>query len=198
MLKTKLNFNDFPELAEYLLNNCVFKVKNNLFRICEIEFYYFGDDHEDQYVHCNDDQLENGKIYFHKMKNSYKSGTFKGMDIALSNGKSYFGVLIRALYDLENKIMINGPSKSVDKVLEILGFHNVLSLMESRNFKLIDINSNDDIEIKDHVYDVTEKIYCGTRIGLSDKYPEYKIKEYRFVIMKKLVKKEIRKLKEFR
>lgn len=34
----------------------------------------------------------------------------------------------------------------------------------------------------------------GTRIGLSDKYPEWKNVEYRFVIKKEFIKKEKSKL----
>jgi len=39
-----------------------------------------------------------------------------------------------------------------------------------------------------------EQIFIGPRIGLSDKYPEYKNKLYRFLIYKNLIKKQKTKL----
>jgi hypothetical protein len=59
----------------------------------------------DEYTHCNDDQLKYGYWYFHKFPNgSYKGGTFKGLDITLGNNKDkYCGILIRSIYDIENK-----------------------------------------------------------------------------------------------
>ena len=87
----------FAEYAEKLLNNTILKVKDDSYRICEIEMYYCNDEHPDAYTHCDPLQLENGKFYAHRFKNkTFKSGTYKCMDIAYGDAdtKTYFGILI--------------------------------------------------------------------------------------------------------
>jgi hypothetical protein len=45
MFKPEYKISDFPELAEYILNNIVINVSDTLFRLCEIEFYYWTTEH---------------------------------------------------------------------------------------------------------------------------------------------------------
>ena len=196
MLKQKLDHNCFKDLAEYLLEEVIIKVKDKKYRICEIEFYYYSDDHLDEYVHKDKDQLENGKIYFHKKGGNYKSGTFKGMDLVLSQGKdNYFGILIRAIYDIDEDNFISGPCNSVNEILNILGYDNVKSYMESRKHKLVDFHGKDDITVCEYELE-SEDIYVGSRIGLNkDKNEDFFDKKYRYVTMINQVKKEKRKLK---
>src|SRR5271155_2214746 len=105
--KTTISSDDFDEIADLLLNKTLLSTKDNTYRICEIEFYLYDDEHKDEYTHKNDDQSKYGKFYFHKYKNgTYKSGTYKGMDITLGQEDTYCGILIRSVYNIENKKMI--------------------------------------------------------------------------------------------
>lgn len=190
--------NDFYKISNKILNQLILNVKNKKFRICEIEMYLRTDTHPDLYVHSNSDQLNFGKFYFHKYYNgTYKSGTWKGMDIVLGGPNKYFGILVRSMMDLESGEFIEGPCKCVNKILEQFGFGNVSELFESRpnNQEQISI---DDVDLKLEINDQLEikKIFTGTRIGLSDKYPEYKNKQYRFVIYENKIKKEKKNLIE--
>jgi len=54
---------------------------------------------------------------------------------------------------------------------------------------------NNYIYLNDHKFN-KEIIYSGPRIGLSDKHMEWKTINYRFVIMKPLIKKQKRSLVE--
>lgn len=182
---------DFTEVANDILNNSVLNIKGKKFRILEVEFYLFKDDFQDYYTHRDSIQLEYGKIYFHKINGrSYKSGTFKCMDFVFGDKKinKYCGMLIRAMLDLEKNEAIVGPCKCVEKLLSEFSCNNVKELENKKEF-LIDLRKDSDIKLRTKTFD-KEELYIGPRIGLGDKYPNWKDKLYRFVIMKQYVKKE--------
>lgn len=177
----------FEDIAEIILNNYLLTIKNKKYRLCEIEFYKNDDSHPDTYTHANPDQKTFGKFYFHKYKNnSYKSGTYKGMDLTFGNEKCYFGVLIRSLLDIDTNEFIEGPCRCVNKLLEIMNCKTVSDL------KIKDLISFDDPNISFTFVNnfKKEKVFKGPRVGLSDKYPEYKLKKYRFVTHLLKIKKQ--------
>jgi len=92
----------FGEIADKLMNEYVLAVgnKKQFYRIAEIEFYFKGVDgvHPDTFTHCDDFQRANGQWYFHRSGNSYRGGTYKGLDLAFGKGeKGHGGILIRSL-----------------------------------------------------------------------------------------------------
>lgn len=182
---------DFIMIADKILNNSELVVGETRFRICEIEFYYRNEEHNDEYVHSHKNQLEFGKFYFHRYHNgSYKSGTYKGMDLAFGDvsKKLYCGILIRSIQDLKTGDFIEGPCRSVNKILETLGFPDVKTFMQSRN-EPVQIYSPGPIQLV-HIPLQKEEIYCGPRVGLSDKYPNFKTVDYRFATQIKKIKKQ--------
>ncbi len=193
------NFND---IAQDILNGKVLRVKDKIFRICEIEFYLHSEEHPDEYVHQSPDQLKNGSFYFHRYKNgAYKSGTYKGLDITFGDEekKIYFGVLIRSIREVASEDLeavnpvIEGPCRSVNKILELYDCKSVdeftdgVTLNIDNNFRNFVLETR---ETKDE-----DKILVGPRIGLSNKYPEYKDKPYRYVLAGQGIKKEAKSLK---
>jgi len=64
-----------------------------------------------------------GVWYFHRKGGTYKSGSFKGMDLACGDkaGNVFAGLLLRAVIDPLDKL-IEGPCLVVDKILELNGF----------------------------------------------------------------------------
>lgn len=188
-LATHENFN---EISNILLNKSILIVKDKKFRLCEIEFYYCDNDHKDDYTHCSDDQLDFGIFYFHKYKNgTYKSGTYKGLDLTFGNREknTYFGILIRSIMDLDSNEFTEGPCKCVNKILEQFNFTTVNEFMNNKPSKL---------NIYDEKYEIylsecdlkDQDIFVGPRVGLSDKYPEYLNKNYRYAILTKSIKKQ--------
>ena len=206
---------DFPKIANMLLNNFLLELpllsKKRTFRICEVEFYLWAkDSHEDNYVHCSEDQLQWNSFYFHRHKNgTYKSGTYKGMDLSFGIPEMgiYFGVLIRTIMDLSTGEIIEGPCRSVNKILELYQCHDVkefrkkfkqfeelkifgeefpLRLIPRGKFKKEKVNF-----FKKHPEKyVEDQMYSGPRIGLSNKFPAYKDKCYRYVVFKNKIKKK--------
>lgn len=93
--------------------------------------------------------------------------------------------------DVESGEFIEGPCRCVNKVLEQFGVKTVSEMFENR------INKTEQISLSDTDLMITEKndllqkeIFVGRRIGLSDKYPSFKDKLYRFVIYENKIKKE--------
>jgi len=191
------NYKNFNKIADTLLNDTLLIVKNNRFRICEIEFYYKGEEHEDKYTHCTDDQLSFLSFYFHKYKNgTYKAGTYKGMDLTFGNEKDiYYGVLVRSMLDLDSNEFIEGPCRCVNKILELNECKTVKDFLDNKKLPLKLYSTNQNIYIRD--YNTQEKkeikkeqIYIGPRVGLSDKYPKFVNLNYRYAIMIKKIKKQ--------
>ena len=124
---------------------------------------------------------------------TYKGGTFKGCDITMGGENMFFGILIRSMYDIKNNTMICGPCNCVNMILALNNCNNVNEFMKTRQEPLDAVS---DIGFRFVKSDIIFKddIYMGSRIGLSDKYPEWKNKLYRFVSRINLIKKEKKKL----
>jgi len=185
------------KIAKALLMKYVMVVGNKEFRICEIEFYVKNNNHDDKYTHGDSHQKTYGKWYFHRYPNgSYKSGTYKGLDLTFGNNDTFFGILIRSIYDNETDEMIDGPCKVVNKILLLNDneVHDVKEYMENRSSPL-SARSTKNFYLKRKNLPL-ERIYKGPRIGLSDKYPDWKNINYRFVIKKNYIRKNKRNLIE--
>lgn len=181
----------FSSMANRLLNECYLLINKRKYRLVEIEFYLKSDHHPDPYAHCNEDQLIMHAFYFHRFKNgTYKAGNYKGLDLSFGDAEtnSFFGILIRAIQDIKTSTITEGPCNCVNKILaaydcasimEFTGGENLNIFENKHNFKLVPTNS-----LKKEV------IAAGPRIGLSDKYPDYQKRSYRFVIYKNRIKKQ--------
>lgn len=196
---------NFHEIANTILNKILIVAGTKLYRVCETEFYLFGKKHHDYYTHRSVEQSMKCKFYFHKYHNgTYKSGTYKGIDITIGcdNPKTFFGCLIRSIYDIKTHEFVEGPCNCVNKILSNFNCSNVNDFMHSVNDntkipldiydtsnKIYIIDSNDKLLNK-------EQLYCGNRIGLSDKYPKYQNKSYRFAIMIQNIKKQRKSLQK--
>lgn len=162
------------------------------YRICEIEFYVRNESHNDEYVNQDESQMTYGKWYFHRTKTgNYKGGTYKGIDLTLGDvdSNTYFGVSIRSIYSEEDDEFIEGSCRSVNKILELNSCKNVKEYMESRSDPP-SARSTKNFYIKRCKGLKKHEVHSGPRIGLSKKYPDFKDKPYRYVIMKDSVKKD--------
>lgn len=186
------DYHHFDELADILLNKTLLNVGTRTYRLCEIEFYYKGNGHEDHYTHCSDEQRLKGKLYFHKYKTGvYKSGTYKGLDITLSpDNIAYFGILIRSIQDQTTHEFIEGPCRSVNAILGQFGFQTVNDFVAGKKVPLDIYDTTYQLYLIDTPSLKHESIYHGPRIGLSDKYPEYQNLNYRYATLINNIKKK--------
>ena len=191
MFKNNYTADDFDKLANYILNNITINSNGTKFRLCEIEFYYYNETHKDEYVHKSLDQKQYGKFYFHKFHNgTFKAGTFKGLDIVLGRSNTYFGVLIRSIKNIDTSEFIEGSCNVANKLLSYFNVSNVKELFVQHYPDVEQISITDDkLKLEKITLDL-EPVYCGPRIGLSDKYPEFKDKNYRYAICIDKIKKQ--------
>jgi hypothetical protein len=195
---------DYQEINQALLDRIAKSILNKHqiingdkeFRICEIEFYIMNESHNDEYTHQDEHQMTYGKWYFHRTQaGNYKSGTYKGVDLTLGNAdsKTHFGVLIRSICsntgDEHTDKLVEGPCKTVNHILELNGCKDVKEFMVDRADPLY-ARSTKNFHIKRCTRLKKYDVYSGPRIGLSKKYPEYKDRSYRYVIMKDGIKKD--------
>lgn len=117
----------FTRIAEVLLNRTVLVVNGASHRLIEIEFYYNITGHADDFAHSHPLQALSGRWYFHRTGESYRGGSFKGLDLALGDGVGYGGVLLRGLEKPDGTI-IDGPSLLVDYLLKTTRHTSIVDL----------------------------------------------------------------------
>ena len=194
ILQTPFVPENFPYLADRILNYTLLMANGHPHRICEVEFYLNSAQHRDLYVHGHDDQTKKGTWYFHRHNNgTYKNANYKGVDIALGTGgqqPTYAAILIRSVIDINQLQFIEGPCNTVHHILALSGADSVMTFTENQCLDVLN-NKHGFVLVEGNPTEI-EPILYGPRIGLSDKYPEYRDKKYRFVIGP--VKKERKKL----
>lgn len=173
----------FKMFATYLLKQFKLKIGDAICSIEEVEIYYNSADHKDEYTHKNKDQLTNSMWYFHQYQNgSYKNGTYRGMDITFGNGKDiYGGALIRSISNTTDNEFVMGPCNTVNYILKKTGCAEIADLVKKmKNLEVLNEKNPYYLTIQP-TQDANICIFTGPRVGLSLKYPEYLIKEYRYL-----------------
>ena len=186
----------FAKISNYIFSNVCIRAGDKKFRIYEIEFYSRTNEHKDEYTHKNPLQKKFGKWYFHQTKKgNYKGGTFKGLDMTFGEDNEdedkniYFGILIRSIFNESDKKFITGPCNSVNALLKEFKCSNVKEYMKNREKDQDLVSENEkNLHIIIEKRDISE-IYKGPRIGLSDKYLEWRDIHYRFSQTNKIKKK---------
>ena len=180
----------FTTLANRILNGMVLCANDTTYRICEVEMYLKSSTHLDRYVHGHSDQKNFGHFYFHKFPNgTLKAGTFKGVDLALGNANTYFGVLIRSIQNVDTGEFTEGSCNCVNKILSEFRVTTVKEFLEDLSITGQVAMDHPKLRMAPYRLDI-EEIYTGPRIGLSDKYPDFRDLPYRFVIKINNIKKK--------
>jgi len=149
--------------------------------IVEVECYHQSPSHPDPFVHCHSDQLTSDCWYFHKMRKSYRSGTYKGLDYTFGGPEEYGGILIRSV--IHDGGLIEGPCKVVNLLLELSGVSSIDDLVSFDSKPLSAIGFSG-LYIVDYISE--HDVVTTPRVGLSlsgDKPLkfEYIMKPYRYI-----------------
>lgn len=191
----KLQFNSYHEIFDYLanilLNKVILKVHNTSIRITEIEFYlHDSTNHPDPFVHCHNDQKTYLSFYFHKFGDSFKSGTFKGVDITFGDNDVYAGILLRSIYDTINDVNIEGSCNVVNYILKLSNLDSIGKLIENQPLNSSSLLSVQKIDESQRIYCLNEEIslfhiFQGPRVGLTykndiDENLKYITQNYRY------------------
>jgi hypothetical protein len=169
----------FAEIANRLLNATDFVVAGGRYRFAELEMYYSGWGHPDLFAHRDPVQLEDGRWYFHRTRGEYRGGSFKGLDLALGDGASYFGILIRTVVKHDDTVL-DGPCVTVDHLLVQTKTATVAALDGVINARSI-WDATSPLHIVEAAKPRTSTVYQCSRVGLSLKKAKGKADAPRFV-----------------
>src|SRR5262245_4288513 len=117
----------FHDVATCLLGPCRLRAAGSVVRLVEIEFYYDSQEHPDPFTHRHAEQATSARWYFHRIGESYRGGSFKGIDLTFGNSSAHGGILIRSLETPEGRLVV-GPSLCVDYLLTATGSSSVAAL----------------------------------------------------------------------
>jgi len=189
---------DFVDLAEQILNCHLLSIYNPNkkewfnYQFYEIEFYLNSSRHPDPFVHKDKQQLSNSEWYFHKAKangENYKGGTFKGLDFTFGAEGKYGGILIRAIYNLSENEVIEGPCNTVNHILKMTSAETIIDLVDKMNN--LKIFENNYLKIIPHKNKLSQEVYASRRVGLKEeKDPNFARAEYRFLTNPSKIKKD--------
>lgn len=150
-----------------------------------------GNVHNDTFTHGDSLQLKNGCWYFHRFGKSFKSGTYKGLDLAFGREeqKIYGGILIRAIEPVAGEF-IEGPCRSVDTILRLNSSKDeqmteVKHLVPKEDFSWNAFNPESRLYLREASEKFKTRILRAPRVGLTlNKYDEFKetywMSDYRF------------------
>lgn len=169
----------FAELTSHLMNRCDFVVAGERYRFAELEVYYSGGAHSDLFAHRDPVQLEDGNWYFHRTRGEYRGGSFKGLDVALGDGASYFGILIRTVVKPDGKLL-DGPCVMVDHLLAQTKTGSVAALDGVINGRKI-WDATSPLHIVEAEAPRAAGVFTCSRVGLSLKKAKGKLDASRFV-----------------
>lgn len=194
LLYDPLGLTTYDEKFSFIANNLIQCMYLNIsgvkYSFIEVEFYLYTDDHKDIYTHRDADQAIPENWYFHKSHGgSYKGGTYKGLDITFgySKKKSYGGILIRGIKDMKTNSIISGPCNVVNFILTRTNSSDIPNLIDKLKGNVF---NKDNIFYLDKLSpNLKVAIYNGPRVGLSFKYPNYVIRNYRYLTKLDHVKK---------
>lgn len=176
----------FAAVAQRLMNEADFVVAGERYRFAELEMYYSGWGHSDLFAHRDPVQLEDGRWYFHRTRGEYRGGSFKGLDLALGDGASFFGILIRTVVAADGT-MLDGPCVTVDHILAKTKTASVAALDGVINGRSI-WDTTSPLHIVDAEKPRGAAVWSCSRVGLSLKKakgkadaPKFVARPYRFL-----------------
>lgn len=120
----------FRRLAAQVLGGVTWYIAGQAHRFTEIELYWNGPAHPDTFTHGDPMQRECGRWYFHRSGETYRGGTYKGLDIGFGRDDVHAGILIRGVERLSDGLLVDGPCMCVDHVLETTGHRTIDALVD--------------------------------------------------------------------
>jgi hypothetical protein len=109
-------------------------------------------------------QLHFGRWYFHRSGESYRGGSFKGVDVTIGDATAFGGMLLRGLETPDGTI-IDGPSLLVDHLLRMTGTNTVAELDAAIGEKPV-TDADSPLLLVPHA-DVPRSVWKSLRVGLS-------------------------------
>lgn len=184
------------QLLDALLQRCVIHVGERQLRPVEVELYLRAEHHQDPFTHGHPAQERAGFWYLHRAgpKGGFKSGSFKGMDLACGRPGSPAGVLIRSFLR-DDGALICGPSLCVDELMAQAGAAKVAELHGKIGEMPVESADNPARLVVDDSLS-TRQVFRTARVGLTLKNEselalrmQYVIRRHRWLSAPRAIKK---------
>jgi hypothetical protein len=176
----------FGRIADRLLNGSRLLAGGGAHRLVEVEAYYHSRAHPDPFTHRDPLQRECGRWYFHCTRGTYRSGSFKGLDLTFGSGDAFGGMLIRGLEAPGGKL-IDGPSLLVDHLLDVTGAQSVAQL-DAAIASRVAWDPSNPLRLVEAPGEEPRLVYRSARVGLSLKragassdMPRFILRSYRYL-----------------
>ena len=159
----------FREIAELLINRTILHVAGRPYHVTELEIYFHGLQHLDPFTHGDAMQKQLGSWYFHRAGTRYRSGTYKGLDIAFGHSDAFGGILVRGIESLaEPATLVDGPCKVVDHILAATASPSIDALVSRFDVAIEDPARGSPLHLTlDASPRHARPIYATPRIGLT-------------------------------
>lgn len=148
-------------VATRVLRRGVLRAGTLSLRPVEVEGYVSASAHPDPFAHARPEQASIGAWYFHRVGESFRGGTFKGVDLTFGGTHARAGLLIRAAVADDGR-RIDGPSLLVDAVLRATGHGTVSSLARA-----CAEGDHDALSLRLDERERGDAIFAGPRVGLT-------------------------------
>lgn len=177
----------FAAMAALLFERATLVTGGVPLRFTELEFYVDGRGHRDPFTHGDPRQRAFGRWYFHRSGESYRGGTYKGLDLTFGADDLAAGVLVRGLArDDGAERLVDGPCVVVDHLLAYNGTHAVTELAARVGDRDVDDPASPlAIALREQAREVTA--HASPRVGLTLKRGDtptrrrFLARDYRFV-----------------
>lgn len=163
----------FRAIAELLLGRATLYAAGRPHRFTELEMYWSGFSHVDPFTHGDPLQQQRGAWYFHRSGQSYRGGTYKGLDVAFGCPGAYGGVLVRGIERQgDPPRLLDGPCVVVDHLLEVTASGSIDELVRRGAVSIEEPDTGPDRRSPLHVVLDAEPeraaaVYATPRIGLT-------------------------------
>ena len=166
----------FKGIAKLLLNNYHIETPSTKYRLTEIEFYYYNENHPDEstYGYSKKTSKPKSRIDLHKEKQRKTLNWFfhySGIDISIGNGTSPGGILIRGIEKIgsPNEIFA-GPLivqlELLNQGVSVNGDRNIQLKLVKNEKESIEIFSRKRVNVKSGGFE--NKLYNFSRVALKD------------------------------
>lgn len=170
------------------------------YRILEVEFYLNnGKSHADPYAHSaqypNRVKSKQGIIgawYFHRFTQiSTYTHTRRGLDLTVGEASSniYGGILIRSVRRMADRKLISGPSRIVSEIMQTLSDTTDVQRAADSAVTGYAFNPSSGLFLSASERKLEAPIFKSPRIGLGTKNTDYRLRNYRFILDPKSLKK---------
>jgi hypothetical protein len=159
----------FRRIAELLLDGVTWHIGGHPHRATEVELYWNGPRHPDTFTHGDPMQRELGRWYFHRSGETYRGGTYKGLDVAIGRDDAPGGALVRGLERVDgDRARLDGPCMCVDHILALTGRPTVAALVAGWD-RGVDEPADGDAPLYLTVDPAPrgDVVYAGPRVGLT-------------------------------